>query len=75
MESVKLLSALSQMDQLIRFRKTGTPEDFACRLGISVRTLYNYLKILKELGADIQYNTYNLSYEYLSEIRLYIGYL
>ncbi|MCK4991753.1 MAG: HTH domain-containing protein [Bacteroidales bacterium] len=63
------------MDQLIRFRETGTPEDFACRLGISVRTLYNYLKILKELGADIQYNTYSRSYEYLSEIRLYIGYI
>jgi len=75
MESVKLLSALFQMDQLIRFRETGTPEDFANRLGISVRTLYNYLKILKELGADIQYNTYSISYEYLSEIRLYIGYI
>jgi len=75
MESVKLLSALFQMDQLIRFRETGTPEDFANRLGISVRTLYNYLKILKELGADIQYNTYSISYEYLSEIRPYIGYI
>jgi len=75
MESVKLLSALSQMDQLIRFRETGTPKDFAYRLGISVRTLYNYLRILKELGADIQYNKYSQSYEYVSEIHLYVGYM
>lgn len=75
MESVKLLSALSRMDQLIRFRETGTPEDFANRLGISVRSLYNYLNIMKELGADIQYNKYTHSYEYLSEVRLYIGFI
>jgi len=75
MESAKLFSALSQMDQLIRFRDTGTPEDFADRIGISVRTLYNYLNVLRNLGADIQYDTYTRSYEYLNEKRLFLGYL
>ena len=75
MELKYRMSVLSRMDQLIRFRQTGTPEEFANRLGISVRTLYNYMNILRDLGADIQYNMFSTSYEYSSEIRLYIGYL
>ena len=69
------LSALIQMDQLIRFRHTGTPEEFANTLCISVRTLFNYLNILRDLGADIQYDMYIPSYKYSSDLRLYFGFL
>jgi len=62
------------MDQLIYLKSTGSPEEFAELLNVSIRTLYYYLKIMKELGAEIKYNPYSLSYEYLNEKRLIIGY-
>jgi len=74
MVSEKLFLVLIRMDQLISLRNTGSPSHFAEILGISERTLYNYLIILKELGGDIQYNSCYCSYEYLNNYRLYIGY-
>lgn len=75
MDTLSLLSALQRMDQLISFRITGSPAEFARRLGISERTLFSYLTILKDLGACICYNKYSCSYEYQDENRLQIGYL
>ena len=62
------------MDLLIFHRETGNPRQFAEKLEVSVRTLYYYLNVLRELGADIQYNSYYGSYEYLNNNRLQIGY-
>jgi len=74
MEWDKLFSILIRMDYLISLRNTGHPSQFAELLGISERTLYNYLKILKELGGDIQFNPCCCSYEYLNNYRLHLGY-
>ena len=58
------LNTLEQMDYLIRTGSTGSPEDFAGRLAISVRTLYNYISVLKELGAPVKYSRHKESYIY-----------
>lgn len=60
------------MDQLVRLRSTGQPCEFANKLFISERTLYNYLSILKEIGANIHYNKNCQSYEYLDNCVLCI---
>jgi hypothetical protein len=60
------------MDQLIYFKCTGNPTNFADKLEISERSLYNYLMILEDLGAQIQFNRYINSYEYINEKRLFI---
>ena len=74
MVSERMFSILIRMDKLISRRDTGCPSHFAEILGISERTLFNYLNILKELGGDIHFNPCYCSYEYLNGYRLFIGY-
>jgi hypothetical protein len=54
-------------DQLYK-RCTGTAEEFAWKIGVSVRTLFLYLEamneILKHYGVSITYNTKLKTYEY-----------
>ena len=52
---------------MIRSRSTGNPEDFAARLCLSERTLYNYISLLKGLGAPIAYSRSCQSYIYTAE--------
>lgn len=71
---MRVIYMLQRMDRLIAFQSKGTPEVFAARLNISVRTLYYYINILRDLGAEIKYNSNCCSYEYLIDHRLKIGY-
>lgn len=53
-----MIDRIQRLDRIFAFIKrkgTGAPGDFAKRLGISERTLYNDLDILKQFGADISY--------------------
>lgn len=68
----KPFTILKRMDQLIHLESTGTPAEFAHKLEISERSQYNYLKILEDLGADIQFNTHRISYEFKNKKRLVI---
>ncbi len=69
---MKNLTILHRMEQLIYHESTGTPAEFAQKLEISKRSLYNYLKMFKEFGADIRYNQHRRSYEYANQKRLLI---
>jgi hypothetical protein len=71
---IKIFFKLQQMDQLIRFKCTGCPLKFAEKMEISPRTLFNYLNLRADLGAQIHYNSYIKSYEYTSTGKLHIGY-
>jgi len=70
----RIASKLQQMDQLIRFKITGGPVQFAGKIGVSERTLFNYLNLLADLGAQIRYNPYLESYEHMGTGKLQIGY-
>ena len=49
-----LLHRLIRLDHLISHKSTGTPADCAQKVGISERSLYDYLKLLKEMGAPVK---------------------
>ncbi|TWV99733.1 hypothetical protein [Chitinophaga pinensis] len=55
---------LQTIDYLIRIKGTGKPAHLAKRLRISERTLFEFLKMMKELGAPIAYDRYKESYYY-----------
>lgn len=55
---------LQTIDYLIRIKGTGTPTHLARRLRISERTLFEFLKMMKELGAPIGYDRHQNSYYY-----------
>lgn len=58
---------IERLDQLIRMKATGTPVNLANRLGISRRSLTNYISLMKENGAPIKFCFYRQSYYYDEE--------
>ena len=68
------LSLLLELDQFIRRKGTGSPPEFAQKMGISERSLYEYLKVLKELGAPIRFSRQDHSYYYEIDGQFYISF-
>jgi len=68
MKTLKQLERLQKAHKLILQENTGTPNEFANKLGICRRQLYNILEYLKENDAPLQYsrkiNTYYYSYNF-----------
>ena len=62
------------MDDLIRRRATGTPEEFAQKMGLSRSALMEYIKSLKALNAPIRYDNLRRSYCYLFPCKLKVGF-
>jgi len=58
------LSRLEHLDYLIRVKATGNPKSLAHKLGISLRTVHEYIGTLKALGAPINYNRVKGTYYY-----------
>lgn len=75
MKTLEILTRLQKMDQLIRLKATGKPNEFARRIGISQSMLYNYLNLLKSLGASIHYSRSRNSYEYEHSVKFQLGVL
>lgn len=55
---------LEKINKLILNRNTGTPEELAKIIHTSKSQLFNYLKVLTELGVEIKYNRTEHTYEY-----------
>ena len=60
----KYLERIERIDRLIRLKATGSPTEFAKKLEISSSLLYEYIKLLKEMGAPIVFNNSLNSYTY-----------
>lgn len=64
MKFVKQIERLQDLDNMIGARSTGTPEEFACRLGISRSQLYNLLAYLNDIGIEVKYSRSLKSFYY-----------
>jgi predicted DNA-binding transcriptional regulator YafY len=64
MKLIAQLQNLDRLDSLIQRKATGCSDQLAARFGCSRRTIYNYLKTLKELGAKVSYCDKRRSYYY-----------
>lgn len=62
--TVDILCRLKRIDDLIRTKATGNPDQLARRLGISRRCLFDYLQLMKDNGAPIKYCPSRCSYFY-----------
>jgi predicted transcriptional regulator len=51
---------------------TGTPEEFAEKIGIRRSTLFLSLQEMREMGVDIKYSTIRQSYYYADNRRIKI---
>jgi hypothetical protein len=54
-----------RLNKLIKNEQTGSPKELAIKLGITERSVYNYISFMKkEMKAPIVYNSQRLSYVY-----------
>lgn len=60
----EIFNRLNRIDNLIRMKATGTPVQLAERLGVSERSVYEYISLMKDLGAPIKFDSYRQSYYY-----------
>ena len=60
----KFFTRFERIDQLIRLKATGKPSELAERLEISESTLYEFIGLMKELGAPIEWDKELISYKY-----------
>lgn len=74
MPVTRYIDRLRRMDDLIRKRATGPPDEFAKRLGIKKSTLMIYLKEAKELGAPVMYCRDSQTYYYGADVYFTVSY-
>lgn len=61
---IQIIDRLEKLDRLIRNKQTGSPEQLAEQLGISERSLFRYLSVMKARGAAIFFSRNIKSYYY-----------
>lgn len=64
MDFIKKLKLIERIDGMISRKSTGSPAELAQKIGVSERTLYNIIAIMKNLGAPIFYSSSRMSYCY-----------
>lgn len=74
MSFTKYIERLKRMDQLIRLKATGDSKVFANKLGISRSMLMEYLREMRDLGAEIEYCRYSRRYYYANNCKLVMGF-
>jgi predicted DNA-binding transcriptional regulator YafY len=70
-----LLHRLIRLDHLINHKSTGSPADCANKIGISERSLYDYLRILKDMGAPVRFSRDRRTYFYTEGGHFHISFL
>jgi predicted DNA-binding transcriptional regulator YafY len=71
----EIFQRLTRIDHLIRIKGTGTPSELADKIGISERSTYEYIRLMKEFGAPVNYSRQRKSYYYREEGRFLISFL
>lgn len=65
------IRVIKKLHELIKTERTGSPKELCIKLGISERTVYNYISFMKnELNAPIKYRSNKDSYCYLGKCEL-----
>jgi biotin operon repressor len=72
MSLLKYIERLRRMDSLISMMSTGTPEEFAEKLGIRRSSLFQSLQEMREMGVDVKYSFIRQSYYYADSRRIKI---
>jgi biotin operon repressor len=72
MSLIKYIERLRRMDSLISMMATGTPEEFAEKMGMKRSTLFESLQEMRAIGVDIKYSFIRQSYYYADNRRIKI---
>ncbi len=72
MNIIRNKSKLERLDQLIRLKATGNPEELSDKLDTNKRTIYRIINELKKIGCPIYFSKERNSYCYKYEGELII---
>jgi len=61
---VKNIQILEKLDYMIRYKKTGSPEELAKKFKVSERCIRTHINTLRQLGAPIYFDRKRKSYCY-----------
>jgi hypothetical protein len=70
MNLIDQIHLLDHIHYCIEHKCTGTPENFASRLGVSQSKLYLILAELRDRGIEIKYDSNRLSYQYTGSVEI-----
>jgi len=70
MSLIKYIERLRRMDTLISMMATGTPEEFAEKLGVRRSTLFLCIQEMREMGVDVKYSFIRQTYYYADNRRI-----
>ena len=71
----KFIERFKRIDEIIQNKSSGTPAQLAARLDISESTLYEFIAVLKELGAPILYDKSAQRYYYSEDGHFNISFI
>jgi predicted DNA-binding transcriptional regulator YafY len=71
----KFIERFKRLDEIISNKSSGTPAQLAARLEISESTLYEFIAVMKELGAPVQYDKQACRYYYEEAGRFNISFI
>ncbi len=75
MTFLERIRTIERIDQLIRLKATGSPDDLAKKLGVTRSTVYEFIECMKDMDAEIQYCKVRKSFYYETEKVLAIGFV
>jgi predicted DNA-binding transcriptional regulator YafY len=75
METTTLINRLKSIDFFIRREITGNARELAEKLEITERSVYNYLSLMKSMGAPIVFSISRQSYVYEDDGQFLIGFV
>lgn len=70
-----IFDRIKRIDHLIRIKGTGTPVQLADKLGLSERSVYEYINLMKDFGAPIKFDAYRETYYYETEGHFFVSFI
>ena len=70
MSYFEFIDRVKRTDFYIRSEATGNAIEFASKLGVSRRTIFDYLKVIKTKGGEIHFDKRRRTFYYKKSFRL-----
>lgn len=74
MSFIQKIKRIERLDGLIRRKSTGSPRDLASRIEVAESTIYEYIKLMRELGAPIEWDKIRNTYYYTETTQFQFGF-
>ncbi|MFT7035989.1 MAG: hypothetical protein ACJA2S_004515 [Cyclobacteriaceae bacterium] len=73
MSVIKMISRIRRINDLIKRKATGSPEQFAKKLDLSESRLYEVLREFRQLGLMIKFSHLSNSYYYEDDVEIEVS--